>query len=417
MLALVLFALLTPTVHSQDLTTPIERYEENVGSMSPDALQAEASGLKTALEAGAKEIDALEAKVAKAAEGEKEAIQKELDAKKAAQDDQIARLRIVVRAMKEKDLEVSDYQVLLMNMTGEVSTDTLSAGAAVGLAKVWLDRAKDWAIEQGPSIILKIVAFLIVLLVFKILAGFLSRVTEKALSLSRVKAPELLKNFFVNVISKTTFLVGLLIALSVIGVPLGPILAGIGVLGFVVGFALQDTLSNFAAGIMVLLYRPYDVGDVVTAAGVTGKVSSMSLVSTTLTTFDNQVEIVPNGKIWGDRITNITANPTRRVDLVFGISYGDDVENAEKILRELVTSHPLVLKDPEPVVKLHALGDSSVNFIVRPWAKTTDYWTVFWDLTKSVKQRFDKEGISIPFPQRDIHIVSGGEALLASKGK
>jgi small conductance mechanosensitive channel len=141
----------------------------------------------------------------------------------------------------------------------------------------------------------------------------------------------------------------------------------------------------------------------------------MSLVSTTFLTPDNKVEIVPNGKIWGDRITNITTNPTRRVDLTFGIGYGDDIDKAEKVLTEVVSNHPLVLKDPEPTIKLHELGDSSVNFVVRPWVKSADYWTVYWDLTKSVKQAFDKEGISIPFPQRDIHIVTGGDAIAGAK--
>ena len=216
---------------------------------------------------------------------------------------------------------------------------------------------------------------------------------------------QLLKDFFVNVVTKVVMIAGLLIGLMVLNVPIAPLLAGIGVLGFVVGFALQDTLGNFAAGIMLLLYRPYDVGDVVTAGGVTGKVTSMSLVSTTIGTPDNQVQTVPNGTIWGGVITNVTANDTRRVDLTMGIGYDDDIDKAEAVIREVVTSHELVLKDPEPAIKLNNLGESSVDFIVRPWTKTGDYWTVYWDLTKALKQRFDKEGISIPYPQRDIHII------------
>jgi small conductance mechanosensitive channel len=156
---------------------------------------------------------------------------------------------------------------------------------------------------------------------------------------------------------------------------------------------------------MILLYRPFDVGDVVDAGGVSGKVSHMSLVNTTFMTFDNQSLVVPNNNIWGAVITNVTAQRTRRVDLVFGISYGDDIEKAERVLHEIVESYDAVLDDPEPMIKLHELADSSVNFIVRPWVKTDDYWDTYWDLTKAVKQRFDKEGISIPFPQRDVHIV------------
>ena len=189
-----------------------------------------------------------------------------------------------------------------------------------------------------------------------------------------------------------------------IGIDVGPFVAAIGAVGFIVAFALQGTLSNFAAGLMILLYRPYDVGQVVTVAGVTGKVSAMSLVSTTLLTPDNQIVTVPNGSIWGGIITNITGNPTRRVDMVFGISYGDDIGKAMAILDEVVKAHELVLADPAPVIQLDQLADSSVNFVVRPWSKTSDYWTVKWDLTRAVKERFDREGISIPFPQRDVHL-------------
>ena len=155
---------------------------------------------------------------------------------------------------------------------------------------------------------------------------------------------------------------------------------------------------------MILLYKPFDVGDVVDAGGVSGKVSHMSLVNTTFMTFDNQKLVVPNNKIWGAVITNLTAQRTRRVDLVFGISYDDDIEKAEKVLHEIVRANDAVLDEPEPMIRLHELGDSSVNFIVRPWVKTEDYWDTHWDLTKAVKLRFDKEGISIPFPQRDVHV-------------
>jgi len=174
----------------------------------------------------------------------------------------------------------------------------------------------------------------------------------------------------------------------------------------VLGFALQDSLSNFAAGAMILIYRPFDVGDVIEAAGIAGKVSRMSLVSTTILTFDNQTLIVPNNKIWGDVIRNVTAQTIRRVDLVFGIGYADDVEHAESVFRDVVAKHEKVLADPKPTVKLHALGESSVDFIVRPWCRKEDYWDVYWDLTREVKLRFDREGISIPFPQRDVHVFA-----------
>jgi small conductance mechanosensitive channel len=184
------------------------------------------------------------------------------------------------------------------------------------------------------------------------------------------------------------------------------LLAGFGIAGFIVGFALQDTLGNFASGMLILLYRPFDVGDVVLAGGVEGTVSHMSLVNTTFLTFDNQRLVVPNNLIWGSVITNLTAQRTRRVDLVFGIAYEDDVEKAESILTEIVQSHAKVLKEPEPLVKVHELADSSVNFAVRPWVATDDYWQTYWDLTKAVKMRFDEVGITIPYPQRDVHVLA-----------
>jgi len=169
------------------------------------------------------------------------------------------------------------------------------------------------------------------------------------------------------------FLIGLLLAISQLGISLGPLLAGLGIVGFIIGFALQGTLSNFASGVMILL--------------------------------DNQRLIVPNNLVWEGVITNITAQRVRRIDLMFGIAYGDDIEKVEKILTEIVALHEAVLDSPEPVVKVHELAESSVNFVVRPWVKTDEYWDTYWDITKAVKLRFDEEGISIPFPQRDVHVI------------
>jgi small conductance mechanosensitive channel len=206
-------------------------------------------------------------------------------------------------------------------------------------------------------------------------------------------------------------LAGLLVALSQLGIEVAPMLAGLGIAGFVLGFALQDTLANFAAGVMILIYRPYDVEDMIDCAGgVFGRVSQMSLVSTTILTIDNKTLVVPNGKIWGDVITNVTAQEVRRVDLEFGIGYQDDIPHAEEVLWSVLKDHPKVKAEPEPIVKVHALGDSSVNFVVRPWVARDDYWDVYWDVTREVKLRFDREGVSIPFPQRDVHIYPAGPA-------
>jgi small conductance mechanosensitive channel len=154
----------------------------------------------------------------------------------------------------------------------------------------------------------------------------------------------------------------------------------------------------------MLIYRPFDIGDFVNVAGVVGKVESMHLLSTQLRSPDNQLVIVPNNSVWGDVITNITGITQRRVDLVFGIGYSDDIDKAQRILEEIVNENEQVLKDPVPVIKLHELADSSVNFICRPWVKPEDYWEVYWTITREVKRRFDAQGVSIPFPQRDVHI-------------
>jgi small conductance mechanosensitive channel len=200
--------------------------------------------------------------------------------------------------------------------------------------------------------------------------------------------------------------VGLLIALSQLGISLGPLLAGLGIAGFVIGFALQDSLSNFASGMMILIYKPFDVGDLVEVGSVFGTVRHMSLVNTTVLTIDNQTLIVPNNVIWQNVIKNVTAQDTRRVDMTFGIGYSDDIPKAERIFEEIIKTHESVLANPEPMVRLHELGDSSVNFVVRPWVKTDDYWPVYWDITRAVKLAFDAQGITIPFPQRDVHMFN-----------
>ena len=159
---------------------------------------------------------------------------------------------------------------------------------------------------------------------------------------------------------------------------------------------------------MILFYRPFDVGDVIDADGIFGGVSEMSLVNTTILTFDNQTLIVPNSKIWGNVIKNVTAQTKRRVDLIFGIGYGDDLVKAEGVLQKILDENEKVLDDPAPLIKVHELGDSSVNLAVRPWVNTGDYWEVYWDITRTVKLKFDEEGITIPFPQRDVHVHKDG---------
>jgi len=310
----------------------------------------------------------------------------------------------IITLMNALDLETRQYRQQVLKVTGEITTDVLDIGIMADLAKEWTTAIASLVASEGPRLLFRLLLVLLILFVFFQFSKLVQKGVERGLQSSRLHLSHLLRRMIVSTVRNLVFIFGVLLAISQLGISLGPLLAGLGIAGFIIGFALQDTLSNFASGILILLYRPFDVGDVVTAGGVSGKVNQMSLVNTTFMTFDNQKLVVPNNMIWSSVITNVTAQQTRRVDLVFGISYGDDIDKAEKVLHEVVDAYDAVLKSPEPMIKLHELGDSSVNFIVRPWVKTDDYWDTYWDLTKAVKQRFDKEGISIPFPQRDVHV-------------
>jgi len=164
-----------------------------------------------------------------------------------------------------------------------------------------------------------------------------------------------------------------------------------------------------------MFYKPFDVGDFVETSEVSGKIRSMTLVTTNVMTPDNKLMVVPNNDLWGKVITNVTGSAQRRIDMVFGIGYDDDLDQAETALKDVVTAHPKILDEPEPIIHVHELADSSVNLICRPWVKTEDYWDVYWDITKAVKVRFDTEGISIPFPQTDMHVYSKGADATGNK--
>jgi len=312
-------------------------------------------------------------------------------------------LQNTVDLMNQMDLEASHYSRQVVTTTGELTSDVLDVGVIAGLAKEWSGLMLELARTEGPQLLFRLFIIALILFVFSHLSRIVQALTKKALTSARFHVTELLREMIVAAAKNLVMLFGILIALSQLGISLGPLLAGLGIAGFIIGFALQDTLSNFASGMLILIYRPFDVGDFVTAGGVTGKVSHMSLVNTTFKTIDNQVLVVPNNMIWSGVVTNVTAQRLRRVDLVFGVAYSDDIEKVEAILADVVASHELTLENPEPMIKLHELADSSVNFVVRPWVKTDDYWDVYWDLIRAVKMRFDAEGITIPFPQREVH--------------
>ena len=317
---------------------------------------------------------------------------------------EIVRLQTLLKLMSRLDMDTVVYRSVLLRQSSGVSLGLFDTEAVVAMLGDGWETSKETVVENAPNILFKLLVFVLIIFAFRTLSRLVKRSIKSVLDKPSANFSALLKNILVSASGAVIMVIGIFVALSQIGISLGPALAGLGVAGFIIGFALQDTLGNFAAGGMILFYRPYDVNDFVEVSGASGLVKRMNLVSTTITTFDNQTLVIPNSKIWGDVIKNVTAQSTRRVDLEFGISYTDDIEKTERILKEIVDSHEKVLAEPEPNIRLHKLGDSSVNFVVRPWTATADYWEVYWYITREVKLRFDREGISIPFPQRDVHI-------------
>jgi len=318
----------------------------------------------------------------------------------------ITRVDTAIEAFEAKGGDAEEYRQYVRAVASEgPGVDAADANAVAEYFGDLMRDARDWLLSTSGGVYWagRIILFFVIVIAFAIIANIVARIVRKAVGRLR-NVSSLLQDFFANITRQAIFIVGIVVALGQLGIEVGPVLAAIGGIAFIIGFALQGTLSNFAAGIMILMYRPYDIGNYVNVAGVAGTVESMTLVSTTVLTPDNQRIVIPNGSIWGNVITNVTGNETRRVDLTFGISYTDDIDKAIRILDECVRAHPKTLDDPAPNIRVGSLGDSSVNIICRPWSKTSDYWDVYWDLQKIVKQRFDAEDVTIPFPQRDVHL-------------
>jgi len=255
---------------------------------------------------------------------------------------------------------------------------------------------------------IRLIGALLIFVIGRWLAAKLSALIAKMLEKNKVDVT--LVGFFEN-ISYYALLVLVLIAVAgKLGINTTSFLTVIGAAGLAVGLALKDSLSNFASGVMLILFRPFRVGDYVTAGGESGTVEKISMFTTILKTPDNQQVIVPNGAITGNVITNVTANDTRRIELVIGIGYDDNIPKAKKILRDLVAEDRRILEDPAPVIAVKELGDSSVNLVVRPWVATGEYWNVYFDLIEVIKLSFDRNGITIPYPQQDVHLYKAAAA-------
>jgi small conductance mechanosensitive channel len=252
----------------------------------------------------------------------------------------------------------------------------------------------DWAI--------KIVFALAIYLIGKWVAQRVTNLVRKLMNVRQVDAT--LVNFLGNIVYAILLVAVIMAALDTLGFPVTSLLAVVGAAGLAVGLALKDSLGNFAAGVMLVLFRPFSKGDFVEAAGVSGKVDDVQIFSTILTTPDNKQITIPNAQVYAGTITNYTAKDMRRLDMVFGVSYDDDLKVAKDVLTRVCTDHPKVLAEPAFSIFVLSLGDNSVNFAVRPWAKTEDYWTVWGDVMEQGKVELEAAGCSIPYPQRDVHV-------------
>ncbi|MCB9882257.1 MAG: mechanosensitive ion channel [Planctomycetes bacterium] len=259
-------------------------------------------------------------------------------------------------------------------------------------------KLQELVIDFAP----KVAAAIVILVLGWLFARFFRRVLKKGMQRARVD--NTLVSFISNVIYTALLVFVVVSALGKLGVPTNSFVAIIGAAGLAVGFALQGSLSNFAAGVMIILFRPFRVGDYIEGAGEEGTVDEIQIFQTVLNTIDNRRVIVPNNQLTSASITNYTANPKRRIDLVFGIGYTDDIQKAKDVLRRVIENESRVLKDPEPTIVVGNLGESSVDLYCRPWVKPTEYFGTKCALLEAVKLAFDEAGISIPFPQRDVHL-------------
>lgn len=266
----------------------------------------------------------------------------------------------------------------------------------------------DWAMmfdelqTTGLDLGLNLLAAAVIFFVGRIVARMLVKGIRKLMAAQSIDP--ILVSFVSSLVHWTLMSFVIIAAITKLGVQTASLVALIGAAGLAVGLALQGSLANFAAGVLIVLFRPYKVGDWVEAAGVAGTVIQVQVLTTILNTADNKQIIIPNGQIMDSIITNYTANDRRRIDLVVGVGYDDDIDKVRKTVEELVSADSRILKDPACQIAVAELGDSSVNFNIRPWVQSSDYWAVRFDLIEAIKKRFDKEDISFPFPQRDVHL-------------
>jgi len=288
---------------------------------------------------------------------------------------------------------------------------TTAAADATATTQSIIEKIEGLIAEKGVTLLsevaMRVLGAVAIFLIGRWIAKAVRSTVRKVLLKRNVD--ETLVLFVSNVLYVLAMTFVILAVLGVLNIPTTSAVAVIGAAGLAVGFALQGSLANIAASILMIVFRPFKVGDFIEAAGVKGVVEEIDMFTTKLKTPDNKSIIIPNGKLTGDNIVNYSANETRRVDLVVGVSYEDDLDKVRAVTKQVLSGDARILKEPEPTIAVLELADSSVNFVVRPWVKTADYWDVYFDTLETLKKRFDSEGISIPFPQRDIHIYEQNE--------
>ena len=283
-------------------------------------------------------------------------------------------------------------------------TDINQVGEQLGI-NLDVNRYYDLAIQYGAEYGLKIIGALIIFFVGKAVAKGLRDLTEKALTLQKVEAT--LIHFARSTVYYALMAVVLLAAIGNLGIQTTSFMAILGAAGLAVGLALKDTLANIGSAVIILVFRPFKVGDYVNAGGAEGTVDKISLFTTTISPVDNRLIIVPNSAITAGNITNFSTKPVRRVDHTVGIAYDEDIKKAKEIMYGVIANSSLTLSDPEPLVAVKELADSSVNFTVRAWVNSADYWPAYFEIIEEIKYALDEAGITIPFPQMDVHMDRG----------
>ena len=264
------------------------------------------------------------------------------------------------------------------------------------------EKIMNWLETDGLNFLITLVIALVIFIIGKWIARKVTNLVKKGMAKSNMD--ETLVSFLGNGVYMILMVCVILVTLDYLGVKTTSFVAILGAAGLAVGLALQGSLANFASGVLIIMFRPFKKGDAVDGGGVFGIVEEITILTTNMRTPDNKVIIIPNSQIMGGAITNFSTKPTRRVDMVFGCGYDDDIRKAKKVLEEIVESDQRILKDPAYTVAVSELADSSVNFVVRPWVNAEDYWSVFFDTHEAVKIKFDEVGLSIPYPQSDVHM-------------